>query len=68
MTTVGSNRGQATVVVPLVVPVTLLPMPSAQGSVTGGVQATVVVPLVVPVALLSTPCRKYQRPVEYRLQ
>ena len=35
----------------VIVPVTLLPMPSPQGSETGGVQAT----LVVPVALLSTP-------------
>ena len=49
MTTVGSNIGQ------LIVPVTLLSMPSPQVSETGGGQATLVVPLVVPVTLLSTP-------------
>ena len=49
----GSETGgvQATLVVSLIVPVTLLSMPLPQGSETGGVQAT----LVVPVTLLSMP-------------
>ena len=54
--------------VPLLVPVTLLSMPLAQGSETGGVQATLIAPpLMMPVALLSMPLSHGQHQLQYSL-